>query len=325
MNYRPLGSTGIYVSEIGFGAWGIGGWSEGELSYGHVSEKQALEAINAALDHGITFFDSSPLYGLGRSELLIGQATNHCRDRVVIATKVGLENYQSAADFTPKSMRRSLEGTLRRLGTDYVDLLQLHDPDVALLRRRPEILETLESFKDAGKIRAYGISVRSPQDGVICIQDYKLASVQVNFNMLDQRALECGLFDAAELALSGLIVRTPLCLGFLAGDFDEEVCFPPEDHRSRWGREQVIQWVRGANAVLGAARETGEKGTNIELALRYCLSFKAVASVIPGPLNGPQAIMNANASQDALLSNKALQRIRQTYLETELSARSKIN
>jgi aryl-alcohol dehydrogenase-like predicted oxidoreductase len=323
MNYRPLGITGITVSDMGFGAWGIGGWREGQMSYGHVSEKQALEALRIALDNGVTFFDTSPLYGLGRSELLIGLATRKCRDRVVIASKVGLNDHNAPADFSPDSMTRSLEESLKRLNTDYLDLLQLHDSEIERLRHSPDIVETLESFKSEGKIRAYGISARSPQDGVIAIRDFEFATVQANFSMLDQRAIEAGLFETASKAGTGIIVRTPLCLGFLTGELNESVCFPTEDHRSRWGREQIIRWVHGARAVLDAARSAGEIGSDTELALRYCLSFPGVSSVIPGPLDGIQAGINAKAGLAGALSNEACQRIRRAYLETDLAKKPK--
>ncbi len=313
MHHRPLGRTGIPVSEIGFGAWGIGGWREGQLSYGPLSEHRAAAALNAALDAGITFFDTSPLYGEGRSEQRLGQALQGMREQIVIASKVGLAEFSAQADFSPVAMTRSLEGSLERLGTSYLDLLQLHDPDIDLLRRHPEVRETLESFQQAGTIRSYGISVRSPVDGLVAIRELAFPVVQVNFNMLDLRALDCDLFDTARQAKAGIIVRTPLCFGFLGGQFEEGVSFPPHDHRSRWDQAQTSRWVQGARAVLDAARNAGAVGDDAELALRFCLAFDAVSTVIAGPLDAAQARANASASHSRALDAETCARVEAVY------------
>ena len=137
MQYRKLGRTDITVSEIGFGAWGIGGRTAGHTSYGATDDAMSRNALARALDLGITFYDTAPPYGDGHSEELIGAAFRNCRSRVVLATKVGVERFGEAADLSPQALRQSLEGSLRRLGCDYVDLLQIHSLEIAALAPQP--------------------------------------------------------------------------------------------------------------------------------------------------------------------------------------------
>src|SRR5262245_48665000 len=151
MKYRPLGKTGLQVSEIGFGAWGIGGRTDGETSYGDTDDAVSLRALAEALDCGINFIDTSSVYGLGHSETLIGRALQGRRHRALVATKAGFVRYGAQPDFSPAHLRASLEGSLRRLRTDYVDLLQLHNPPPELLRSDPAILETLRQLCSEGR------------------------------------------------------------------------------------------------------------------------------------------------------------------------------
>ncbi|MBI3513722.1 MAG: aldo/keto reductase, partial [Proteobacteria bacterium] len=197
MRYRPLGTTGLTVSEIGFGSWGIGGPSPGATSYGPTDDAVSLRTLARALERGITFFDTSNAYGNGHSEELIGQAFRHRRASVVIATKAGFPRFDQEPDFTPDHLRRSLEGSLRRLQTDHVDLFQLHSPPIALVLDDAAILETLRALVREGKARAFGISVRAPEDGLIAIRELGVPVIQANLNLLDQRAIGTGLMALA--------------------------------------------------------------------------------------------------------------------------------
>src|SRR5215831_10165864 len=147
MNYRPLGRTGLIVSEIGFGAWGIGGRTVEQTSYGDTDDGVSLAALAQALDRGVTFFDTSAAYGDGHSEELIGRAVKRRRDKVVIATKAGYESWDRPPDFSPATVTASAERSLRRLGTDYLDLLQLHNPPAELLVA-PELREAIQQLVD---------------------------------------------------------------------------------------------------------------------------------------------------------------------------------
>lgn len=296
MFVRPLGRTGLQVSEIGFGAWGVGGWSPGALSYGPTDDGRSLAALSLAIDLGVTFFDTSSLYGLGHSETLIGQAIRGRREQVVLATKAGHAGYDRPPDFSPDALRRSLEDSLRRLDVTHIDLLQLHGPSVAELRQRKEIGAALESFRREGLTTAYGVSTNTPEDALIAVEELGAPVVQVNLSMLDLRAIDCGLLDAAARCGAGIIARTPLCFGFLSGEISEDTVFPPEDHRSRWNGPQIARWSRAARRALASAgAKTGDRAACVQAALRFCLSFPQVSSVIPGLLTPQDVAENAPA------------------------------
>lgn len=196
MLYRKLGKTGITVSEIGFGSWGIGGRTEGATSYGKTDDAESKRALEAAFDAGITFYDTSDLYGYGHSEELIGEVFARRREKVVIASKVGYVKHGGPHDFSPARIRRSAEASLRRLESDYLDVYQLHSPLLDELRGTAGAIEEMRKLKKEGKIRAIGISVKSPEDGFLAVTEFGADSVQVNFNMIDQRILDNGFLDS---------------------------------------------------------------------------------------------------------------------------------
>ena len=308
MKYRPLGRTGLTVSEIGFGAWGIGGRTAGETSYGATEDSRSRAALERALDLGITFYDTSNVYGDGHSEALIGEAFAHRRERVVIATKAGLARYDAPPDFSPEALRRSLDQSLTRLCTNYVDLLQLHNPPPDLFRRLPESYAALQAFMREGKIRSFGVSVKTPDEALAMLQRHLVPCVQINFNMLDIRAVEAGLFDRAASDGVGIIARTPLSFGFLSGAVTRDTRFSEGDHRRRWPRAQIERWIEGGGALHEAAgQQSGQ--TRSQVALRFCLSFPAVATVIPGILSADEAEENARASELGVLPDTARERI----------------
>src|ERR1044072_8090395 len=200
MRYRPLAKTGLQVSGIGFGAWGIGGRTVEQTSYGDTDDRTSLAALDRALERGITFFDTSAASGNGHSEALSGRAVRGKRSRAVIATKAGYEAWDQAPDFAPSAIVASTERSLARLGTDYIDLLPLHNP---------------------------------PLDLVPAPRACEIAVVQANFNMMDVRVLTGGLLAEVERLGVGFIGRTPLCFGFLSGTIGHDSVFPAGDHRAR--------------------------------------------------------------------------------------------
>lgn len=307
MRNRPLGRTGLQVSEIGFGAWGIGGKTDNATSYGETDDLSSLAALNTALDQGITFFDTSSVYGYGHSETLIGKAISGRRDRAVVATKAGYARWDQAPDYRPEALRLSLQGSLDRLGTDYVDLLQLHNASADLLRADPAIVAELNALVAIGKIRAWGVSVRSPSDGVAMIREFGAPVLQANFNMLDIRAAEAGLIALAAETGTGFIARTPLSFGFLSGAITRETAFGADDHRSRWPRRQVERWIEGSEALYQAAGPQPSQ-SRTQIALRFCLSYP-ISSVIPGMLSSGEVTENAAASDFGPLPEAAIHRI----------------
>lgn len=311
MHYRPLGNTGITVSEIGFGSWGIGGLTtDGPFSYGKTDDAVSLKAIHRALDLGITFFDTSNIYGYGHSEELLGDAFSRQRDNVVIASKVGFLKHGGSWNLEPNYVREELDKTLKRLRTDYLDLYQVHSAPISLFEEYPEYVETFKSLKQEGKIRAYGYSVKNPGDALRAIEHFGFETIQVNFSMIDERALECGIFDLAEKKKVGIIARTPFCFGFLTGTV-KDLNFSKDDHRSTWPKEQLDLWLRAPELFRPLRERKGWIAS--ELALAFCLGFKETSSVIPGILTDVEAEANARASDLPKLTPEELKEIIDIY------------
>lgn len=295
MRYRKLSKTGIEVSEIGFGAWGIGGVTNGATSYGRTDDERSRAALWKAFESGITFYDTSDLYGYGHSEQLIGEVFQGYRDRVVIASKVGFLEHNGPQDFSEAHVRKSIEGSLKRLRSEYIDIYQLHSPSLAQIDS-DRVVETMLSLKREGKIRAIGISARSPGDALLAVERYGFEAVQVNFNLVDQRAVENGLFTVCARKEVGVICRTPLCFGFLAGQFSADARFDSNDHRSTWPPEQIARWAEAYKLFAGAIRKSSDQ-SYVQMALRFCLSYDGVSSVIPGMLSVAEVEENAAVSQ----------------------------
>jgi aryl-alcohol dehydrogenase-like predicted oxidoreductase len=307
MNYRTLGRKGLVVSEIGFGAWGIGGRTTGHTSYGDTDDVRSLAALERAFERGITFFDTSSAYGNGHSEELIGRAFGKSRSRVVIATKAGYDSWDQPPDFSAGAIVASAERSLGRLRSDYIDLFQLHNaPPEAL--QTDELQDALSRLAGAGKIRAWGVSARSPAEAIEAVRQCGAPVVQANFNMMDVRALTSGLFDEVLHRQAGFIARTPLCFGFLTGMIGHASKFPPGDHRLGWPRAQLENWIDGAADILAAVSAMPGPSA-VHCALRFCLSFPAVSSVIPGILTAEEADENSQASELGPLPRAAVEAV----------------
>lgn len=310
MNYRALGKTGLTISEIGFGAWGIGGPTEGLPSYGPTDDAESKKALEMAFSKGITFYDTSDLYGRGHSERLIGEVFHSRRDKVVIATKVGFTTPDAPHDLTPEHMRASLEASLRRLDTDYIDLYQLHSPPIEMVTK--EVVDTLESFKKEGKIRAFGLSVKNPEDGMVAAKTFGFTALQANFNMIDQRIIENGLLGFAKENNVGIIARTPFNFGFLTGGA-KDLKFDLGDHRSKWPKEQLERWASAPD--LFTFLNQGKERTAAQLALRFCLSFPGISAVIPGMMHPNEVEEDAVASDLEPLSDEEVALIQKVCSE----------
>ena len=308
MRYRSLGSTGLAVSEIGFGTWGLGG-----TSYGPVDDRESRLALELAFDRGVTFYDTSDLYGDGHSEEVLGRALAGKRQAVVIATKVGLlphTGFYMPNDFSAERIASGLEASLRRLGTDYVDLYQLHSPQLDL-PNWDAILAALQRLKASGAIRAYGISARSPADAATAIARFGFPVVQVNFNLIDQRAIDAGLLKLCAERQIGVIARTPLCFGYLSGRLTGDETFTPGDHRANWPPEQRRRWAR-APAVFSPVIK-GSDRTIVQLALQWCLANAAVSTVIPGMMTCAEVAEDVAVANMPTLTTGEYEAIRMGY------------
>jgi aryl-alcohol dehydrogenase-like predicted oxidoreductase len=297
VNRRTLGRTGLSVSEIGFGGWAVGGNAFGN-SYGATDDAESQRAIRRAFELGCNFFDTADVYGHGHSEELIGAALHDVRDQVILATKVGGNFYNRDihplmrerigqavgkslddiepdavlpvthdATFTPGYLRFAVERSLRRLRTDRIDLLQLHNPPINLISAMGTY-EPLEEMKRDGLIRFYGVSVHPPEEGVAAVQATMPDTVQLVYN-LARREAEDTFLATAHAANVGVIAREPLANGFLAGRYSADSTWERGDIRSRMPRPYVTQL-----AALGQrVRELAEKSglTAAQLALKFVL------------------------------------------------------
>jgi aryl-alcohol dehydrogenase-like predicted oxidoreductase len=285
MNERRLGRTGLSVSEIGYGAWGIGGsqWLGAE-------DQQSLEALNRAIDLGVNFIDTALAYGRGHSEQLVGKVVRERQERIVVASKIPPKNQQWPAPggvdpdeaFPAEWIRRCTERSLSNLGMDTIDVMQFHvwnDEWVG----RGSWHEGIQELRDEGKIRFFGVSINDlqPANAVKLIETGVVDTVQVIYNVFEQ-APEDTLFAACERNDVGVIARVPFDEGSLTGRLTPDTTFPEGDFRNEYfsgdhSLEHVDERVRAILGDLGIEREE-----LAEVALRYVLSHRAVSTVIPG-------------------------------------------
>ena len=303
MRYRLLGRTGIEVSEIGFGGWTIGGAMDARgipIGFANVNDADSLAAIRRARELGVTFFDTADVYGYGRSETLLGMALSRHRSSVVLATKVGAVRTAAGDfrnDFSKRHIFSAIDGSLRRLRTDCIDLYQAHNPSIDVLRRE-EIQEAMELLQERGKIRFWGISIARPEHGLEIIAQGWGYSLQVLFNVLNQAPAR-ELFPLAVQKGFGIIARVPLASGLLTGKYRPDSTFPPDDVRQNFltprRLSEVLERVDEARGILGGTVRTLAEG-----ALRFVLSHEAVSSTIPGARNAHQVELNVTAAGHSL-------------------------
>lgn len=317
MDYRRLGRTDIRVSAIGFGTWGIGGVTPGHASYGPTDDAESLHALSVALDRGITFYDTADVYGHGHSEELLARAFATKRHQVVIASKVGYLDDYARQDFSARHVRDRLERTLERLRTDYLDLYQLHSPPLGRGDEIQGVLETLRLLKREGKIRSVGVSLRSPEDGLAVIE-WGVDAIQVNFNLMDQRARTLGVLDAAATHRTGVIVRTPLASGFLSGPLDTAT-FDPRDHRTARSAEQLHRWAKGGELFAVLNHDTSR--TPAQLAVQFCLAEASVSTVVPGMMHGREVEENVGTLAAPRMTDAERQAIQAIYAGHEFFVR----
>jgi aryl-alcohol dehydrogenase-like predicted oxidoreductase len=303
MQFRTLGRTGIRISEIGFGAWAIGGTAEASgmpLGWGPASDDDSLAAIRRARDLGVNFFDTADSYGFGRSESLLGIVLSRRRQDVVIGTKVGVVRTSGGAlrkDFSREHIFHAVNGSLKRLRTDYIDIYQLHNPTVADLRRG-EILEAMDVLQDAGKIRFWGVSISTVDEGIEIVRNGWGHTIQVLYNVLNQEPADELLPRAKERGF-GVIARVPLASGLLTGKYREGAVFPSDDVRQSFLTQrrlaEVTPKVDEVRAIVGGAARNVAEG-----ALRFVLANDAVSTVIPGARTARQVEANVAASEAKL-------------------------
>lgn len=290
MKLRPFGNTGMHVSEIGLGAWQLA-----NPDWGIDDKNEALEIVRKSLEAGCNFFDTAPGYGGGRSEELLGEGLKSVRRDVVICTKFSHYAEDGTRDFDAKNVRPVLDGSFRRLQTDYVDILLLHNPPRELMDGNvsAELYAELEKLKGEGKIREYGVSLDWRVELENVLETTKSKAAEVFFNALYQEMLPA--FPKAQEQGMGLIVKVPLDSGWLSGRYRGNHKF--QDIRNRWSAEVLAR--RGSLVEKFAALVPD--GTSLaHAALQFVLSQPQVSTVIPGAKTVEQALDNFAAADQQL-------------------------
>jgi aryl-alcohol dehydrogenase-like predicted oxidoreductase len=315
MRYRRLGKTGFQVSEIGFGAWAIGG------SWGPVDDDAALKALHAAADAGVTLIDTADVYGDGHSERLIRRfLAERSGERIVVATKMGRRVPQLRENYTPEAFAAWLERSRENLGVETIDLVQLHCPPWDVYYT-PELFAACDELVARGVIAHYGVSVEKVEQALKAIEYPNVATVQIIFNIVRQRPAERFFAEAARRDI-GILARVPLASGLLTGKLSKDSAFAADDHRS-FNREGASfdkgETFSGLDYETGLAlveelRPLVPAGATLsQLALRWILMHDAVTAAIPGARTPDQARANAAASDLAPLDDATLSRIRDLY------------
>ena len=312
MLQRQLGRSGIEISALGLGCWAIGGpfWHDGHpAGWSYVDDTESLRALHRALDLGITFFDTSDVYGCGHSERVLGQALAGHRDHVVIATKFGHTFEEHTRQMTgdnasPAYIRRACEASLRRLNTEYIDLYQFHlgdyDPVLAV-----QVRAVLEELIGEGKIRFYGWSTDDPERARVFAQGTHCVAVQHRLNLFST-------YPAAMLALCeeydlASINRTPLAMGVLTGKYRLGVTFPPDDVRHDYDREEAAVMFAQLDALRDILTRDGR--TLAQGALGWIWGCSPRTIPIPGFKTAAQVEENVSTLPLGPLSREQMQEI----------------
>lgn len=318
MKYRKIRGTELSVSEVGFGLWTVStGW------WGTYTDDQAVALMQRALDLGITLFDAADTYGNGRSEELIAKAFAGQRDQIVIATKVGYDfvnhgdgrrgQREIPQDFSPENIRRATEAALTRLGTDHIDILQLHNIRMEQVDT-DAVWETLEDLRASGKVRQTGVALGPAigwlGEGVAAVRRRSPGIVQHIFNMLEQHPGQT-IQDAASAAGGDtmFLVRVPHSSGMLEGKYTADTVFPPNDHRNHRPRSWLLNGVKKVEQLRFL--EAGGSRTLGQAAIQWLLADERTASVLPNIYDEAQLVEFASASDVPALDEDELSRVQE--------------
>ena len=300
MKLRPFGNTGMHVSEIGLGAWQLA-----NPDWGVNDRSEALRIVQKSLEAGCNFFDTAPGYGGGRSEELLGEGLKPVRKDVIICTKFG-HTAEGATDFGTHAIRPSIEASMRKLQTDYLDIVLMHNPPREMMNGRiSSQYEEFEKLKAEGKIRAYGVSLDWRDEAELVVDTTRSQALEIFFNALYQEPLPA--FQKAHENGVGIIVKVPLDSGWLSGRYHKGHNF--DDIRKRWPPEVV---ARRSELVEQFARLVPEGTSMAHAALQFVLAHPQVSTVIPGAKTVEQALDNF-AAADKQLSPGVVQSMYQLW------------
>ena len=315
MKHHAFGRMPFTVTNVGFGAWQIGG------SWGDISEADGRAALNAALDAGMTFIDTADVYGDGRSEKIIAAVLKERGEKPFVATKAGRRLNPHVADcYTAANIEAFIDRSLTNLGVETLDLVQLHCPPTEVFYR-PEMFGALDDLTVKGKIRNYGVSVSNVEEALKAIEYPGVATIQIIYNIFRQRPHDL-FFEQAQRKNVGIIVRVPLASGLLSGKITADTKFADDDHR-KFNRNGEFFDVGEtfAGVPLDAALEAVEQvrplvpqgASMAQFALAWILQSPAVSVVIPGARNEAQAKANAAASELPTIPAETLAALADVY------------
>ncbi|WP_379130208.1 aldo/keto reductase [Paenibacillus sp. sgz500958] len=317
MNYRQLGDTGISISEVSFGTWAIGG------SWGASSDTEALKGLAKAMDSGVNFFDTADVYGGGHAEKLLAQATKGKEDTVHIATKFcragDIHDYST---YSEESVRQYCEQSLKRLEREAIDLYQIHCPPLEILKDG-RVFEVLDKLQAEGKIRHYGVSVETVEEGLFCLGVPGVKALQVIFNLFRQKPA-AELLPQAKANGTGILVRLPLASGLLTGKFSANSTFAADDHRNfNANGEQFNVGETFAGLPFAKGVELAEelrwisegRGDMARASMRWILDHPEVSCIIPGFKNESQVNDNLGAAEVPSFSAADKEKLETFYRE----------
>ena len=315
MNYRKLGDTDLSVSEISFGTWGIGG------DWGSSDREEALNGLERAMEQGVNFFDTADVYGNGRSEELLREATKGKEDEIYIASKFcRAGDIHNPETYSEETVRAYCEASLKRLGRERIDLYQIHCPPLHILQNT-DVFTVLDKLQQEGKIRHYGVSVETVEEGLFCLSIPGGKALQVIFNLFRQKPLE-ELFPAAREQGVGILARVPLASGLLTGKFTTNTSFAENDHRrfnANGERFTVgetfagIEFSKGVELSNKLSWIAEGRDSMANSALRWILDQDAITCAIPGFKNATQVDENLKAIHTKPFSNTELNQLRTFY------------
>lgn len=315
MQYRELGQTGWKVSALSFGSWAAGS------DWGQVDDQESLAAFRRAIELGVNFFDTADVYGDGRSERLLAKLRHEQSGRIIIATKAGRRlNPHVAEGYDRQNLTAFIERSLKNLGQDALDLLQLHCPPTQVYYM-PEVFGMLDELVKAGKVRYYGVSVEKVEEALKAIEFPNVQSVQIIFNMFRQRPAEL-FFEQAKARKVGILARVPLASGLLSGKLKPDSRFASSDHRAynRHGEAfdrgetfSGVDYGSGLHAV-DELRAICPPGMSMaQFALRWILMFDAVTCAIPGAKRPAQVNENFSAADLPPIPESTMTAVRTLY------------
>ncbi|GGE29507.1 aldo/keto reductase [Pullulanibacillus camelliae] len=315
MDYRQLGDTDLFISELSFGTWAIGG------AWGKTNDQEALKGLERAMAAGVNFFDTADVYGDGHSEELLAKATKGKEDDIYIATKFcRAGDIHDPNNYSRAAIKAYCENSLKRLNRERIDLYQIHCPPFDILKDG-SVFAVLDELEQEGKIRHYGVSVETVEEGLFCLKQPNVKALQVIFNIFRQKPLE-RLFPEAEAKGVGILARVPLASGLLTGKFSQTAQFEEDDHRhfNRNGDAfnvgetfAGLEFSKGVELSEQLRWIAEKRGNMTRAALRWILDQKAITTVIPGFKSVKQVEDNLQATSVPSFSDEELKRLKDFY------------